>query len=144
MSKVLKILSKSPQQTREVGSTLAKQLKPGAVVGLRGPLGAGKTCLVQGIAAGVGAKIKASSPSFVMVNHYPGQTDVYHFDLYRLKNPEELLDLGAEEYFYGNGICLVEWAEKAGSILPEKRWEIMINLLSENEREILIKELSPK
>ncbi|OGC93287.1 MAG: tRNA (adenosine(37)-N6)-threonylcarbamoyltransferase complex ATPase subunit type 1 TsaE, partial [candidate division Zixibacteria bacterium RBG_16_48_11] len=87
---------------------------------------------------GLGAKIPASSPSFVMINQYPGKQTAYHLDLYRLKNIEELIDLGYEEYFYGEGICLVEWAEKAQKLLPQRRWEVELKIISENEREISI------
>jgi len=73
-----------------------------------------------------------------MINQYPGKQTAYHLDLYRLKNIEELIDLGYEEYFYGEGICLVEWAEKAQKLLPQRRWEVELKIISENEREISI------
>ena len=123
-----------------MGFTLSKQLKPGSVVAFCGVLGAGKTCLIKGICEGFGRKEMASSPSFIMVNQYPGEFPVYHLDLYRLNNLHELLDLGYEEYFYGEGICLIEWAEKAGKLLPSKRWDVELKILSENQREIFITE----
>ena len=121
-----------------MGRGLAKQLQPGSVVAFCGPLGAGKTCLIQGICAGLGAKIPATSPSFVMVNYYPGKSTITHLDLYRIKNLTELIDLGGPELFYGEGICLIEWAEKAGELLPEKRWDVDLKIVSEKEREISI------
>ena len=123
-----------------MGFTLSKQLKPGSVVAFFGVLGAGKTCFIKGICEGLGRKKMASSPSFIMVNQYPGEFPVYHMDLYRLKDLQELINLGYEEYFYGEGICLIEWAEKAGKLLPSKRWDVELKILSENLREILVTE----
>jgi len=138
LSQTLKIKSSSPADTQKTGATLAKQLGPGSVVALYGQLGAGKTVLVQGICQGLGAEIPASSPSFVIVKHYPGRLPVYHLDLYRLNSLEELINLGYEEYFYGKGICLIEWAEKAGELLPAKRWDADLIIISDQEREIQI------
>jgi len=135
----------SPEETREFGRTLAQRLEPGSVVALTGPLGSGKTVLVQGICSEFGAEKAVSSPSFVIINEYPGSRQgsriwIYHFDLYRLENPDELVGLGYEEYFYGQGISLIEWADKVKDFLPEKRWEINLKIISENEREITIEE----
>ncbi|NIM99756.1 MAG: tRNA (adenosine(37)-N6)-threonylcarbamoyltransferase complex ATPase subunit type 1 TsaE [candidate division Zixibacteria bacterium] len=131
----------SSEETKEFGSSLAKQLTPGSVVGLVGPLGSGKTVFVQGICSGLGVQRAVTSPSFVIINEYPGRLKespiwVYHFDLYRLENVEEFIKLGYEEYFYGKGITLIEWAEKVKAFLPEKRWEVHLEILSENERQI--------
>ena len=135
----------SPGETREFGRTLAERLGPGSVVALTGPLGSGKTVLVQGICSGFEVETAVSSPSFVIINEYPGVRQgtriwVYHFDLYRLKSTEEFVNLGYEEYFYGRGITLIEWAEKAKGFLPEKRWDIGLKIVSENEREITVEE----
>ena len=108
------------------------------MVAFFGPLGSGKTCLIQGICQGLNVANPVTSPCFVIINEYPGKIKVYHFDLYRLERIEELYELGYEEYFYGDGVCLVEWAEKAKSLLPEKRIEIQLKILSEREREIII------
>ena len=108
------------------------------VLALTGALGAGKTTLIQGICQGLGATIPASSPSFVIINYYPGEIPIHHIDLYRLKNLQELIDLGYEEYFYGEGICLVEWAEKALELLPAKRWDLELKITGNSQREILI------
>lgn len=131
----------SPEETREFGRTLAKQLGPGSVVALTGSLGSGKTVLVQGICSEFGVDQAVSSPSFVIINEYPGVRQgsriwIYHFDLYRLENTEEFVKLGYEEYFFGKGISLIEWAEKARPFLPRKRWEIDLKILSEAERQI--------
>jgi tRNA threonylcarbamoyladenosine biosynthesis protein TsaE len=131
------------QETKELGRNLSKQLGEGSVVALIGPLGSGKTVLVQGICSGLGVEQAVTSPSFVIINEYPGKLQdspvwIYHFDLYRLENAEELVKLGYEEYFYGKGITLIEWAERVTRFLPKKRWEVRLNILSENEREIRV------
>jgi len=138
--KQFKIKTSSPEETKKFGEKLAKKLKPGEVVAFFGPLGSGKTCLIQGICQGLNVANPVTSPCFVIINEYPGKIKVYHFDLYRLERIEELYELGYEEYFYGDGVCLVEWAEKAKSLLPEKRIEIQLKILSEKEREIVIKD----
>lgn len=130
-----------PEETKELGRTLAKGLKAGSVVALSGPLGSGKTVLVQGICSGLGVAESVTSPSFVIINEYPGRIKVYHLDLYRLENTEEFVKLGYEEYFYGSGITLIEWAEKISTFLPPQRMEINLEILSENERRILVKRL---
>ena len=133
----------SPEQTKEFGRSLANDLKPGSVVALMGPLGSGKTVLIQGICSGLGVERMVTSPTFVIINEYPGKWHnsliwVYHFDLYRLENVEEFINLGYEEYFYSKGITLIEWAEKVKEFLPKKRIEIALKILSENEREICV------
>jgi tRNA threonylcarbamoyladenosine biosynthesis protein TsaE len=135
--------TKSPEETRNFGKNLSKKLEPGALVALIGPLGSGKTVLVQGICAGLGVEKTVTSPTFVIINEYPGSLNqspiwVYHFDLYRLENMDEFLRLGYEEYFYGKGITLIEWAEKIREFMPKKRTEINLKILSESEREICI------
>lgn len=132
-------ISSSPEETKKFGSKLATSLKKGDVVALIGPLGSGKTCLVQGICAGLGVREIVTSPSFVIINQYPGRFWVYHFDLYRLKNKKELVDLGYEEFFYDSGICIIEWAEKIKELLPKKRIEISLNIISKSERRIKVK-----
>ncbi len=138
----------SPEETKEFGRKLAQGLKPGSVIALMGPLGSGKTVLIQGICRGLDVERPVTSPSFVIINEYPGKLHnlpiwIYHFDLYRLENVEEFIKLGYEEYFYGKGITLIEWAEKVRAFLPEKRWEINLRIVSETERQIKVKEFSP-
>jgi tRNA threonylcarbamoyladenosine biosynthesis protein TsaE len=135
--------TKSPEETKNFGRALSQKLEPGSVVALIGPLGSGKTVLVQGICAGLGVEKTVTSPTFVIINEYPGSLNqspiwVYHFDLYRLENMDEFLRLGYEEYFYGKGITLIEWAEKIREFMPKKRTEINLKILSESEREICI------
>ena len=137
--------TKSVEETKRFGKSLSKQLEPGSVVALIGSLGSGKTVLIQGICSGLGVDKPVTSPTFVIINEYPGRLHelpiwIYHFDLYRLENVEEFIKLGYEEYFYGRGITLIEWAEKVKDFLPKKRLEINLEILSENEREIIVKE----
>ncbi len=135
----------SPEETKEFGRDLSRQLKSGSVVALIGSLGSGKTVLAQGICAGLGVEKIVTSPTFVIINEYPGRLNdspvwVYHFDLYRLENMDEFLKLGYEEYFYGKGITLIEWAEKVKDFLPEKRVEVNLRIISDNEREIQVEQ----
>lgn len=129
----------TPEETKEFGRALAEELKAGSVVALSGPLGSGKTVMIQGICSGLGVTEPVTSPSFVIINEYPGKIRVYHFDLYRLENTEEFIKLGYEEYFYGKGITLIEWAEKIKAFLPQKRIEIDLEILSEKKRKILVR-----
>ena len=135
-----KIITSSPEETKKLGEKIAQGFYPGLVVALFGSLGSGKTCLTQGICSGLGVKDFVVSPSFVLINEYQGKYKVYHIDLFRLEKLSEIINLGYEEYFYGDGICIVEWAEKASTLLPEKRIDIHLKILSENEREIRIEE----
>jgi tRNA threonylcarbamoyladenosine biosynthesis protein TsaE len=135
----------SPEETREFGRRLAKRLGPASVVALTGSLGSGKTVLVQGICSEFAADQAVSSPSYVIINEYPGVRQgariwIYHFDLYRLESIEEFIGLGYEEYFFGKGISLIEWADKVRDFLPKNRWEINSKIISENEREITVEE----
>lgn len=105
--------------TNDFGRRLGSLLKPGMVVALIGPLGAGKTTLTRGIAEGLGCdKSMVASPTFALVHEYPGRVPIYHFDVYRLPNLQAFLDLGAEDYFRGDGVCLVEWADRVEPALP--------------------------
>ncbi|MDH4223674.1 MAG: tRNA (adenosine(37)-N6)-threonylcarbamoyltransferase complex ATPase subunit type 1 TsaE [candidate division Zixibacteria bacterium] len=133
-----KIITRSPEETKKLGEKLAESFSPGEVVALFGPLGSGKTCLTQGICSGLEVKDFVVSPSFVLINEYEGKFKVYHIDLFRLERLSEIINLGYEEYFFGEGICIIEWAEKAIKLLPEKRMEIYLKILSENERKITI------
>jgi len=135
-----KIITSSPEETKKLGEGLAQGFSPGRVVAIFGPLGSGKTCLTQGICSGLGVKDFVVSPSFVLINEYEGRYKVYHLDLFRLEKLSEIINLGYEEYFYGDGICIIEWAEKAKEFLPDKRLEIHLKIISENEREIKIEE----
>ena len=115
---MLEITTKSAEESKRLGFHLGKLLKKGDVVGLMGDLGAGKTVFTQGVAEGLKVKDYVTSPTFTLINQYEGGLPFYHFDVYRLDDPEELLDLGYEEYFYGEGVTVIEWAEKIEDYLP--------------------------
>jgi tRNA threonylcarbamoyladenosine biosynthesis protein TsaE len=120
------------------GYSLASFFRAGDVIALHGELGAGKTCLVRGLAKGLGVeKGLVSSPSFSLINEYPGTIPIFHMDCYRLRLDEEIYELGLEEYFDGPGISIIEWAERIRN-LPEERLEISITILDESRRRIRI------
>ncbi|MFC1861615.1 tRNA (adenosine(37)-N6)-threonylcarbamoyltransferase complex ATPase subunit type 1 TsaE [Chloroflexota bacterium] len=137
--KSLELISHSPEETQKLGSRLGEVALPGDIYLLMGNLGAGKTCLTQGIAWGLGSQEYALSPSFMLVRELYGRLPLYHIDLYRLDNIEEIADLGLDEYLYGQGICVIEWAEKGMSVLPVEHLLIQIDYLSETERRFSIK-----
>lgn len=115
------LVSKSVEETVSVGKRLGALLQGGDFVALQGELGAGKTQLAKGIAEGLGVdpSIPVTSPTYTLLNVYSGRLPFYHFDLYRLHGGQDLLDLGFDEYFHGDGICLVEWAERLQEMLPD-------------------------
>jgi tRNA threonylcarbamoyladenosine biosynthesis protein TsaE len=137
MPSPLRILSNGPDETQEVGRLLGQGAEAGDVFLLTGPLGAGKTCLTQGIAQGLEVPGYVRSPTFVMVTRYQGRLTLHHIDLYRVEDSLEALDLGLEELLYGDGVCVVEWAERAADIFPENSVHISIDYgESETERSI--------
>jgi tRNA threonylcarbamoyladenosine biosynthesis protein TsaE len=124
-------LTRSEAQTEQLGRLLAGALHPGMVLGLVGPLGAGKTRLVKAIAQGLGFDPEdVSSPTFVLIQEYSAGIPLYHFDTYRLRDLEEFLELGAEELLEGEGVCLIEWADRVAGVLPADALWIEIRLLS--------------
>lgn len=111
---------KNEEETRDFGLGLAECLKAGDVVALIGELGTGKTALTGYIAEGLGVKARVNSPTFTIVKEYrEGRLPLFHFDVYRVSEPEELFNIGCDEYFYGGGVCVVEWADLIEEILPE-------------------------
>jgi tRNA threonylcarbamoyladenosine biosynthesis protein TsaE len=129
-----------PAATTAFGRRLAELLFPGAVVALVGPLGAGKTYLVRAIAEGLGVADgrAVSSPTFVLIQEYQGRLPIYHFDAYRLRTEGEFFDLGAHEYFEGNGVCLVEWADRVAGCLPAEHLRVTIEVTGEQSRRVLV------
>ena len=116
-----------PEETFEVGRTIGMNAKPGQVFTLVGDLGVGKTVVTKGLAAGLGITEPVSSPTFTIVQTYDeGRMPFYHFDVYRIGDLEEMEEIGYDDYFFGQGICLIEWAELIEEILPEKRIEVTI------------------
>ena len=134
--KSLEMVSNSTAQTRNMGMKLGKSAAAGDVILLMGPLGAGKTCLTQGIAHGLGIHEYTASPSFVLVREYQGKLPLYHIDLYRLDKIEEVTQLGLDDYLYGNGVCVVEWADKGLDVLPEEHLLIEMQIVSPLKRRL--------
>lgn len=131
--------SKSNSDTLLIAKNFSKTLKPGDIVLLDGDLGAGKTVFSKGIVSALSnGKLTAVSPTFVIVNTYNTNPPVYHFDLYRISDESELDAIGAEEYFYGNGISLVEWPSRACSMFPKSAIKVNIEKISDDERKITI------
>ena len=134
--KSLEIVSNSAEETRKIGMKLGKLAASGDVILLVGSLGAGKTCLTQGIARGLSIDEYTASPSFVLVREYQGKLPLYHIDLYRLDRIEEVAQLGLDDYLYGNGVCVVEWADKGLTVLPEDHLLIEMQVVSPLKRRL--------
>ena len=116
-----------PEETFEVGRKIGMNAKPGQIYTLTGDLGVGKTVFTQGVAAGLGITEPVNSPTFTIIQEYEdGRLPFYHFDVYRIGDLEEKEEIGYDDYFFGQGICLIEWAELIEEILPEKRIEVTI------------------
>lgn len=123
----LQILAQSERDTEFLGKALAAVVEPGTVIALEGPLGAGKTRLVRALAESLGVNPGAiASPTFVLIHEYEGKLPVYHFDAYRLSSLEEFEALGPADYWAGEGVCLVEWADRVPGCLPDQAWTIRI------------------
>ena len=134
------IQTHSAEETRALGEKLSGRLQAGDVVVLEGELGAGKSELARGIARGLGVKETVTSPSFTILNVYEsGRIPLYHFDWYRLESAEELYELGMDEYLGGDGIAVVEWAERCPEVVPEGSMRIRIEATGEDERNIEIR-----
>ena len=138
----LDFISHSEAQTRRFGARLGELLQGGDVICLAGELGAGKTCLAQGIGQGLGIEGPITSPSFTLINEYrqeQARLPFYHIDLYRLGKAKEILTLGLEDYFYGEGACVVEWADRVPEALPAERLWIELRYIVETKRGLLMK-----
>ena len=133
-------VNKNEDDTRKLGLELAANAQTGDVIALIGDLGTGKTALTRYIAEGLGIKDTISSPTFTIIKEYKsGRMPLYHFDVYRLGDGEELLDIGAEEYLYGDGLCVIEWADIVADVLPEDAIAIHIEYgTNEDERIVTI------
>ncbi|KKM11426.1 hypothetical protein SY88_09205 [Clostridiales bacterium PH28_bin88] len=124
---------------RHLGARVGGLLLPGDVVCLAGDLGAGKTTLAQGIAVGLGVEGPVTSPTFTIIHEYRGRIPFYHVDAYRLERPEELEDLGLEEYIFGDGVTVIEWADRVTSLLPDNYLEVSIQPLQGEGRLVTVK-----
>jgi len=135
-------VTRSPEETQAIGRRFAAELRPSTCVALTGDLGSGKTCLVQGICAGLRVRDRVTSPTFVLINEYEGCLEsgdalpIYHFDLYRLTGPEELYDLGCDDFFYGRGICLIEWADHGADAIPPDAVRIHLEAAGPTDRSL--------
>ncbi|MDO5041678.1 MAG: tRNA (adenosine(37)-N6)-threonylcarbamoyltransferase complex ATPase subunit type 1 TsaE [Peptoniphilus sp.] len=124
------------KETEKLGLTLGGLLKAGDVICLNGDLGSGKTTLTKSIGKGMGIEDYITSPTFTIINEYYSQLNLYHFDTYRLENIEDVEYLGFDEYFYGEGVCVVEWADKIREFLPEDYLEMNIERIDEDRRSV--------
>lgn len=128
------IVTRSEKETMSIAETIANLLQRGDVLTLEGNLGTGKTTFTKGLAKGLQIKRAVTSPTFTIVKEYTGTLPLYHMDAYRLENSDE--DIGFDEYFYGNGICVVEWAQFIEEYLPENRLQITLTFLNQDDRKI--------
>lgn len=137
---ILKLISDSREQTLETGRIIGSVLERGDIVALIGELGSGKTCLTQGLAQGLGVaeNVPVVSPTFTLINEYPGKLPLVHLDVYRLSGPRDLEDMGYEEYFYGGGVIVIEWAEKVRDVLPDRTLFVTMRYVDENTRELVL------
>jgi len=133
---MLDVISHSADQTRRLGARLAEWLGPGDVLLLRGDLGAGKTVFAQGVAAGLGIDEPVTSPTFTLIHEHHGRVPLYHVDLYRIGGDVEAGDLGLEDYIYGDGVTLIEWAERAAGLVPPAHLAVALRPVAETKRAI--------
>ncbi|RXJ01326.1 tRNA (adenosine(37)-N6)-threonylcarbamoyltransferase complex ATPase subunit type 1 TsaE [Anaerobacillus alkaliphilus] len=138
----LKVHTSSPEQTMELAERLGQFLEAGSVITLEGDLGAGKTHFTKGLAKGLGVKRNVNSPTFTIIKEYQGRMPLYHMDVYRVCEADE--DLGFDEYFYGEGVTVVEWASLIKEQLPKERLDIEIYHAGDDRREIVLKPLGER
>lgn len=140
-SKLHDIISYSPEETLRLGAFLGKYLTNGSVIALSGELGCGKTCLAQGIARGLGVPddLYVTSPSYTLVNEYPGRLRLFHVDLYRIENIVELDEIGLDEIIGCDGVAVIEWAEKMIEVIPKERLSISISMVDHQTRNFRFK-----
>ena len=134
---MIRIVLKGLKETEKFGKKLGSLLQGGDIISLIGDLGAGKTTLTKSIGKGLGVEDYITSPTFTLINEYKGRVWVYHFDVYRLEGTEDLLDLGYEDYFYSDGVVIIEWADKIKDILPKDRVDIKIEKCNELDNRII-------
>jgi tRNA threonylcarbamoyladenosine biosynthesis protein TsaE len=138
--RISRVVGESPEATRRAGERLGERLGAGQVVAVIGALGAGKTCFVQGLMRGLGVQAEVTSPTFVLVNQYRGRLPVHHVDAYRTGTLTELLDLGLDEMWSGEGVTVIEWADKLLPLLPADTVTVRIAGLGDEPREIAIED----
>lgn len=140
----MRLESRSPDATRELGARLGRHARPGEVIALYGDLGAGKTCFIQGLAAGLGVAEAVASPTFILIAEYAGRLPLYHVDLYRTASLEEIRALGLDDLLGGEGVTVIEWGEKAEPLLPARTIRVRIEGVGDEPRAIELEGVSPE
>jgi len=136
---VATFISNSPAETEAIGRQIAEEIGVGSVLALKGDLGSGKTLFVKGVVNGLGSSADVTSPTFTILHEYRGgRLPVYHFDLFRVENPQALARLGLDDYFFGDGISVIEWADRFPEFVPEQARWIFFEIKSETDRAIRI------
>ena len=121
-----------------MGQQFAEEIGNGSILALRGDLGSGKTVFVKGLVAGLGSRADVTSPTFTILHEYRGgRLPVYHFDFFRLENRESIMRLGLDDYFFGDGVSVIEWAERCPELIPQQARQILFEIKSENQRAIM-------
>ena len=133
-------ISNSPAETEAIGLQFAKELNVGSILALEGELGSGKTQFTKGLVAGLGSSVPGTSPTFTIIHEYPGgRLPVYHFDFFRLENRESVAQLGLDDYFFGDGVSVIEWADRFPELIPEQARWILFEIKPESTRMISTK-----
>ncbi len=136
--RMIEYISNSDDETMDFGTKIGSIAKPGLIITLSGDLGTGKTVLARGIARGLGIDEPITSPTFTILHQYNGRLPLYHFDMYRLDNEDEIFELGFEEFIYGDGVAVIEWPENMGDLYPQEYVGIELDRIDENIRKITI------
>ena len=130
-------ISNSPTETEAIGRRLAEEIGVGSILALKGDLGSGKTVFVKGLVAGLGSRVDVTSPTFTILHEYRGgRAPVYHFDFFRLEKRESVARLGLDDYFFGDGVSVIEWADRFPEFIPQQARWILFEIKSENRRAI--------
>ena len=137
MTQSIRLLTNTPEETQAVGHALGARAKAGDIFLLTGPLGAGKTCLTQGLARGIGVEGYVRSPTFVVMTRHHGRLTLHHLDLYRITGAEAAWDLGLDEQIFGDGVCVVEWADRAEELFPDSSLWIDLAYFGNEDRRTL-------
>ncbi len=136
---MLRLITESAEETSRIGEQLGRLLHKGSIICLSGDLGAGKTAFTKGIAKGLEVEDYVTSPTYTIINEYEGRLPLFHFDVYRLNDVEEMYELGYEEYFFGDGVVVLEWADIVKDIVPgERLWITILNTKGDDSREIIM------
>jgi tRNA threonylcarbamoyladenosine biosynthesis protein TsaE len=132
---VATFISNSPAETEAIGQRLAEEIGTGSILALKGDLGSGKTVFVKGLVAGLGSRVDVTSPTFTILHEYRGgRLPVYHFDFFRLEERQSIMRLGLDDYFFGDGVSVIEWADRFPELIPQQARWILFEIKSENQR----------